>query len=137
MTIFIWIFFFNLFIFCILENKNRIEHILGTLGPILLNFNSKILESISDILIYHTDLQIVWGLQKTDFNRQTDRRTDGQTDNRNWNLLIIRIQNNYSLCLGDENCGNYKRNDKLINTLPLKKLFFGEGYHKTDCRKMC
>ena len=51
-------------------------HISVICGPILMIFNRKLLESMCDIIIEDLDPKDIWGLQKIDFNRQTDRQTD-------------------------------------------------------------
>ena len=45
--------------------------------PILLNFNSKILERISDRLIYILYMLVIGGLHKRHFKLHTDGRRDG------------------------------------------------------------
>ena len=57
-------------------SKNRFfEHISALYEPILLNSNSKILESISDRLTYILYMSVIGGLHKRHFNRHTDGRT--------------------------------------------------------------
>ena len=80
-------------------SKNRFfEHISALYEPILLNSNSKILESISDRLTYILYMSVIGGLHKRHFNRHTDGRTDGHgpiviasyKDSENINFFALR-----------------------------------------------